>query len=427
MTSNAAAPRQEGAGLFNRNFVLLLAGQIVSNLGNAVHMTAVVWYIMSVVGQSQSGRMVAAFSLCSLVPMLIAGPLAGVLADRWNRVWIIAGTDLLRGILFMLLAAATYMNIAPLASLFTITILTSALGSLFNPAVDASIPNMVDARHLMRANSLNGASRQLTWLVGAAAAGFLYEWLGIAGVFLVNGASFFLSGVSELFIRLPGRAAAAGESAGGLKGYMREFMEGLRYFRKDTLIITMMIFSVVLNFIFAPIFQVLFPKVLRFDLGFSARQYGLMESIFSVGAVLGMLVLSVVTVRNRFRTVMVALFGMVLAFSLFGVPVLPGVVDRMALATIFSLYGAFAVGMMMANSFVNMPITTAMQTRVPDQYRARFFGILTTFSMGATPVGAAILGVLVDTVPASVLFFGGGAICLVACIWMLATPALREL
>ena len=95
-------------------------------------MTAVVWYIMSTVGEANGGKMVAAFSLCMLLPMLVTGPLAGVLADRWNRVLIIAGTDLVRGVLFVLLAVATYFDIAPLAFLFGITILASVVGSLYS-------------------------------------------------------------------------------------------------------------------------------------------------------------------------------------------------------------------------------------------------------------------------------------------------------
>jgi DHA3 family macrolide efflux protein-like MFS transporter len=343
---------------------------------------------------------------------------------------IIAGTDLVRGVLFVLLAVVTYLGIAPLAFLFGITILASVVGSLFNPAVDASIPNMVDEKHLMKANSLNGMSRQLTFVVGAAAAGFLYGWLGIGGVFLINGISFFLSGVSELFIRLPRSQREETEDvlqAGGVKGYMHEFLEGIRYFRKDTLIVTMVAFAVILNFVITPMFQVVFPKVMKFDLGLSAQQFGIMESIFSVGGIVGMLLLSVLTIKNRYKTVILALFGTVIVFTLFGIPVLPGIVDRLGTAMIFIIFGTLAMGLSLSNAFVNMPVITAMQTRVPDEYRARFFGIMTTFTMAAVPVGAALLGILVDTVSASTLFFGGGAICLIVCFWMLAKPALKEL
>jgi DHA3 family macrolide efflux protein-like MFS transporter len=419
--------------LFNRNFSLLLTGQVVSNLGTAVHLTAVIWYIMSTVGEDQTGKMVALFSICMLLPMLIGGPLGGVLADRWNRVRIIAGTDLVRGVLFVLLAAATYLNIAPLAFLFGITIAASVVGSLFNPAVDASIPNMVSEKHLMKANSLNGMSRQLTMVIGAAAAGFMYYWVGIAGVFLINGISFFLSGVSEMFIRLPKREKADKETADGeekpdgIRGYIHEFIDGLRYFRKDTLAVTMIAFAGILNFVFVPIFQVVFPKVMKFDLGLNVQQFGIMESISSVGMILGMLLLSIVTIKNRYKTVMIALFVSVIAFTLFGIPVLPGVAGRMGTIMIFAVFGVLALGVTVSNAFVNMPIMTSMQIRIPDEYRARFFGIMTTFCMAAAPLGTALIGALVDIVPAAMLFFGGGAICLIVCFWMLAKPALKEL
>jgi len=424
-TNMVEAPPQKGPALFNRNFSLLLTGQIVSNLGTAVYMTAVIWYIMSTVGEGQGGKMVAAFSICSLLPMLVGGPLAGVLADRWNRVLIIAGSDLIRGILFLLLAAATYLNIMPLVTLFGITILASIVGSFFNPAVDASIPNMVGEHQLMKANSLNGMSRQLTFLIGAALAGFLYNWVGIIGVFLINGISFFLSGVSELFIRLPKRPKKPDND--GVKGYMREFAEGLRYFRKDTVVMTMIAFVVILNFVFTPIFEVVFPKAMKFDLGMNVKQYGIMMAIASVGGILGMLILSIVTIKNRYKTVMLALFASVISFTLFGVPLLEEIAGRLSVAMIFGIFGVLSIGVTTAVAFVNMPIMTSMQLRIPDEYRARFFGIMTTFAMAAAPLGAALMGVLVDIAPAAVLFFGGGAICLIVCFWMLAKPALKKL
>lgn len=434
MDTNIAekASPQKNFRLFNRNFSLLLTGQIVSNLGNAIHMTAVIWYIMSTVGEGNGGKMVAAFSLCMLLPMLVTGPLAGVLADRWNRVLIIAGTDLVRGVLFALLAVATYLNIAPLGTLFAVTILASVFGSLFNPAVDASIPNIVDEKHLMKANSLNGMSRQLTYVAGATVAPFLYGFFDIAGVFLINGLSFFLSGISELFIRLPHREKTEEEKAesgkaGGIKGYMREFTDGIRYFSKDKLVMTMMVCAVVLNFVFTPVFSVLFPNIIKFDLGMSVQQFGFLEALSSVGGILGMLLLSILNIKNRYKTVMWALFGMVVAFSLFGVPLIPSLSARISSVVMFAILGVLSVGLMVTNSFVNMPIITSMQIRIPDAYRARFFSILTTFCMVAAPLGTAVVGVLADTVPAMAIFFGGGAICLIVCVWMLAQPVLREL
>jgi len=426
MATNAVETlNQKEPRLFNRNFSLLLVGQIVSNLGTAVYMTAVIWYIMSVVPEGQGGKMVAVFSICNLLPMLVGGPLAGVLADRWNRVLIIAGSDLIRGILFILLAAAAYLNIMSLVILFGITVLASVVGSFFNPAVDASIPNMVGENQLMKANSLNGMSRQLTFLIGAAIAGFLYNWVGIIGVFLINGISFFLSGISELFIRLPQRQKKSDNA--GVRGYMREFAEGLRYFRKDTVIMTMIAFVVILNFVFTPIFEVVFPKAMKFDLGLNVQQYGIMMAIASVGGILGMLILSLVNIKNRYKTVMLALFASVISFTLFGVPLLSGIAARLGVGMIFGIFGLLSIGVTTAIAFVNMPIMTSMQIRIPDEYRARFFGIMTTFAMAAAPLGAALMGVLVDIVPTAVLFFGGGAICLIVCFWMLAKPALKEL
>ena len=187
----------------NRNFMLLLIGQLVSNLGNAIHSVSVVWYILNMVGEGKSGIFIASFTMCTLVPAIIFGPISGVYVDKLDRKKIIWGTDLIRGSLILVLGILTYYKVFPLTALFVITALSSFFGTFFNPAVDSSIPNIVDEKNLMTANSVNGMSRQLVFIFGAAIAGFLYYSIGIVGIFIVNGISFILSGISEMFIKLP--------------------------------------------------------------------------------------------------------------------------------------------------------------------------------------------------------------------------------
>ena len=140
--------------LKNRNFLLLTEGLGVSNIGNAIQITAVAWYILSSVDKAHSGFILSLYSLCLLVPIIITGPVAGVYVDRINRKLIIAGSELICGILFLILCLLTFFNFFPLPSLFIITILISFFFSFFNPAVNAVLPSIVHGDDLLRANSI---------------------------------------------------------------------------------------------------------------------------------------------------------------------------------------------------------------------------------------------------------------------------------
>ncbi|MBM7615469.1 MFS transporter [Alkaliphilus hydrothermalis] len=408
----------------NKSFMLLLMGQIVSNLGNAVHSVAVSWFIMNTVGKELSGTYMGIFGACVLIPYIICGPLSGVYVDRISRKKIIVGTDLIRGSLIVLLGGLVYLNIYPMISLFTITFLSALFGSFFNPAVDASIPNIVAEKDLTQANSLNGMSRQLTWIIGGAISGFLYYKLGIIGIFLVNGISFILSGISETFIKLPHVKKESNESS----SFWSDFKGGVKYVKNQKTLMRVMVFSLVLNFIYSPIFQIVFPKTLKFTLDMGAREYGILQSLFPVGAMLGMVALSSFKVlQDNHRVVKLAILIQSIFFIGFGIPIISTMLDHLGNSNVYILYCILAVLLMICNAFINIPFFTALQKKVPDEYRGRFFGLLNTLSQGIVPIGLGFYGFISDLVLPSVIFIGSGIVALLMGVWIIGTTDFKEI
>ena len=92
----------------SKDFMLLLLGQLASNIANAVNNAAVAWYIMSTIGESNSGKYIAILGACNIIPSIIFGPIAGVFVDRFDRKKIIYGTDFARGVLFLVLGGGRH-------------------------------------------------------------------------------------------------------------------------------------------------------------------------------------------------------------------------------------------------------------------------------------------------------------------------------
>ncbi|WP_026478492.1 MFS transporter [Alkaliphilus transvaalensis] len=410
----------------NKNFMLLLIGQIVSNLGNAVHSVAVSWFIMETVGEGLSGTYMAIFGVSVLLPYIIFGPLSGVFVDRINRKKIIFGTDIIRGSLILILGLLVYNNFYPMISLFAITFLGAIFGSFFNPAVDASMPNIVEEKDLTQANSLNGISRSLTWIIGGAISGFLYYRLGIVGVFVVNGLSFVLSGISEMFINIPNVKKTKEESS--TTSFWLDFKDGLKYIRSQKTLMKIMVVALFLNFLINPIFQIIFPKTIRFTLGMGAREYGIVNGLFPVGAMLGMILISTVA---KFRdNIGVVNFGIVTESILlagFGIFLLPSILSVLGNMSVYFIFCGITVLLMICNSLINIPLFTALQRKVPDELRGRFFGMFNTLTQGIVPVGLGLFGILSDIVSPSTIYLGAGISSLLIGLWIVFTPDFKEI
>ena len=97
----------------NKNYLLLIQGGIVSNLGNSVRGIAITWFILTSAGMKNSGLVLALFSVCWIVPNIVLGPVSGALVDRINRKFIIVSTDIFSGIFVMIIAFLTYINFMP--------------------------------------------------------------------------------------------------------------------------------------------------------------------------------------------------------------------------------------------------------------------------------------------------------------------------
>ena len=378
----------------NKDFLLLLQGKFVSNLGNAIHRVAVIWYIINLVKESESGLYLALFSLCTFVPLIIFGPLSGVYVDRLNRKYILVGTDIISGILILVLALLTKNNIFPFLSLLIISSLCSIFGSFFNPAAEAILPTIVSSKNLIKANSYNGIIFRLTLILGAGLAGFMYHWFGIIGIFYLNGISFVISGITEMFINVPHLKTAKEK-----KHFWNEFKEGLIFIKNDRTLSIMLSYSLLATLLIAPIFTILLPLIIKFTLKLTVINLGQFESIASIGALVGMFIISKIPnskkmYKNLFSSCIII---RPLMLCIFGCMILPFFTQSQS--NTFNVFYVLCLIMfliMVICPIIQVPIQTSFQKRTPDKLRGRFFSIFASGMACTIPLGTTIAGFIVD-------------------------------
>jgi len=200
-------------------------GQTVSELGDHFNNIAVLSLVIATTG---SGAAVAAVMLARAIPAVIAGPVAGVALDRYDRRRIMVGSDLARAAL-----ALAFLFALPQGRSWLALPLSAALmfaSPFFTSGRAAILPAIASPAELHAANSLTQTTQWATQALGALAAGLFVARYGYAWAFLANSASFLFSAAVIMGLRTGGGASfrAANRPAGAMRPW-REYREGLAY------------------------------------------------------------------------------------------------------------------------------------------------------------------------------------------------------
>ena len=206
----------------NPHFSLLLAGNAVSAFGNSLFLIGLMLYFTTelvsplFLGLAQAG---------AFLPVVLLGYTGGHLADTVSRPRMLAATDILRGLALagtalLLPGAEAAGGIAAFLLLLCLVVLMGAMQALFQPALISLVSQMErESSGTTDLLALRTAVNHLFSLGGQGLGGLLAVLLGFPLLMLINGAGFFLSGLSELLI--PERRHGGG-GAGGAKGETKE-------------------------------------------------------------------------------------------------------------------------------------------------------------------------------------------------------------
>ena len=183
----------------NRNFLLLFSGKLISQLWDYIYAFALSWYILDL---TKSSLQMAAFLVISTLVVAVSAPLGGIVADRYNRKGIMVWMDVLRGIVVIAAAFLLSQHMLQIWMLYLSAIILGFCGAMFSPAAGAIIPNIVEENQLTQALSANQFTASFCTMTGMVISGLLYNLIGISIIFVLNAASYFISGVLEACVRI---------------------------------------------------------------------------------------------------------------------------------------------------------------------------------------------------------------------------------
>src|SRR5450755_4888625 len=138
-----------------------------------------------------------------MLPLAVVSPLAGVFVDKWNVKWTMIASDLVRGVLVLVLVFVRDLN-----AIYVIFLALSTVSSFFVPAQSVAVRTLAPAAGLMAVNALMSQAVQGSQIISPALSGLLVQWLGANSCFLFDSLSFFFSAAMVMSLSIHRQAAA---------------------------------------------------------------------------------------------------------------------------------------------------------------------------------------------------------------------------
>ncbi len=368
--------------LKHRTYLLLWLSQALSDLSEWLVFFALSLLLFQLTG---SGMSVAVLRACHAVPMLVLGPLGGVLVDRWDERWIMAGSAGLRALLVLALMPLKL----PLV-IYVVVLALNVLLVVFDPARASLLPGVVPEGRLAPANSLMSVTKTVTLLFGAAVGGILVTQAGIAETLLVAFGLLAVAALAPLGVvrERPIRAPGA---------VMTDLAKGLKY-AIDRPVVWGAILLESLLLLSIGTYQLLAVVYAeRYLTG--AEAYSQLLMSLGIGATVGMMVSG--TLSASLGSLPVLVIGMGLAAS-----------AMLWLGVRVDLWWGSVgyVGIGAAGLLVDVSVTTLLQLAVPAGMRGRVFGLRHTLVHVAVLAGNGLAGFLADDVDLKLVFLGAGTL-----------------
>lgn len=387
------------------NFTMFLTGRSISVLMSSIYIFAVGLYVLKMTG---SGLSFAVTLSLQIIPTILIGPFAGILADRFNKKVLVILTDAFNGVLFLVLFMVSASGLT-LFEIYAATLLLSVSQAFYNVSVDSAVPNLVSENNILRLNSVGKIVDAVSTIIGPGIGGVLYAAMEIRFFVLLNGIAFLFSTATECLIRFHLYYTPMTQDAEF--NLRRDLAEGIRYVWKTDWIKNALLNFLVINFFAALCYSVPIPYMLNTVFRLSSWAYGLVQCFPPVGMILGALLVGKITGRvsyGRLITITGALFAaLLLLLGLF-----PAAFPHPSSRLVVPYYACLLTCLGLMIALIDIPFINNFQTRVPENIRGRTISVSVSAVKIFTPIGYILSGGVIGMVPAFYLPLYGGVLLL---------------
>lgn len=395
--------------LRSRNYRLFVAGQSVSLVGTWMQQVAMSWLVYRLTG---SAMLLGVVGFASQIPTLFISPVAGVLADRWDRRRLLLATQTLAMVQAALLALVVLAGVVQVWQIVVLSLVLGVVNAIDIPVRQSFVVDMVEQREdLGNAIALNSSMVNSARLIGPSIAGLLVATVGEGVCFLLNAVSYLAVIVALAAMRI----APASHPASQRRHIVHELLEGFSYSFQFGPIRSILLLIALISLMGMP-YTVLMPVFAKDILQGGAHTFGFLMTAAGSGALAGTLYLATrQTVLGLGRVIVRA--TVLFAFGI--------MVFALSSNLILSL-GALAIGGFGAMTLI-ASCNTVLQTILDEDKRGRVMSFFTMAFMGMAPFGSLGAGTMSDIIgPRETLLIGGVGCLVGALLFARHLPRIRE-
>ncbi len=358
---------------------MLTIGDFVSKIGSNIFGWAISWYILEITGS----KMALGFTLALItLPPVLISTIGGVYIDKYSKKIFIVGADVIRGILFFVLAYLVWRGQLTITLLYIFVFIEAIFKALFRPAVFAALPLIVKDDKIFQAKAFSQSMTNLATMTAPLLAGILLHQFGLFLICFLNAFSFILSAISEMFIHISENKELMSQKV-SVKRDLKESFKTLYQLKVLFAITTMLAIT---NLISVPL-NITLPMVLVQDaLGKGETAWAFFRTLCIVGGLFGS------TFNTFFKTRLTTYQSIFIGMVIHGL-----IYVGMGATINYTLILAISFLNGLVTSVVNINLSTLTTRITPREHLGKISGLTGAISNFFNPV-SYIIGALLSEI-----------------------------
>lgn len=281
-------------------YLLIWLGTFISEIGTGMTSFALGIYIYQLTGQAASSALV---TLCAFLPGLLMTPLAGILADRYDRRLLMALGDGLSGLGVLWIYFSLQTSQPSLLNICLGAAISSVFSALVNPAFRATISDLVPKDQISKATGLSQINGIARYLISPSLAGLILAQGTIGQILLIDFSTIFVTVICSLIARRHIKSPRKSTP----HPFWSEFIRGFQIIHEKRGIWLLVLLGTAFSFFLGTVEILLSPMILGFA---SSQEVGWTMAISSSGMLLGGLILGIFSIKRHFHLILSLSLGL---------------------------------------------------------------------------------------------------------------------
>lgn len=273
--------------LSNRSFFKFWLGQSVSVFGSSMYQAALPFLVFYINGGAAELSLANTFYIAPQIIVLLFG---GVFTDRWNRKYTLVISDLIKSGVVFTICLLLFFDQLNVLHIYALTASLGMVSTFSRPTTRGIIPQLVEKRQLVNANSLRAISRQVSQMLAPVVGGFLITAVGLFIVFGITTFTFFFSALFLSTIHLYKKINESSEKESKRQSYWKDLLEGFKTVQTTNWLLIGIVVSSIINIFIASFDVIALPIYIKDTFSSSgisgAEAYGFTLSSMAIGALL---------------------------------------------------------------------------------------------------------------------------------------------